>query len=160
MTDESQNLEGVLAVFTMEWKATHALERLEKSSEEGAFDLLDGAIMVKDSDGNLAVTKTLELTPKKGAKRGAVVGGILGVVFPAGLIAGAVVGAVAGATVGHFRKLGFADEYVDQLDEEMKAGRTALLVIVEESDAMAVINALDGYTRIDRQPIKQGQDSE
>ena len=154
MSDDAQGLEGVLAVFTMEWKATHALERLQNASDDGAFELVDGAIMVKDSEGNLAVTKTLELTPKKGAKRGAVVGGVLGVVFPAGLVAGAVVGAVAGATVGHFRKLSFADEYVEQLDEELKTGRTALLVVVDESHAMAFINALDGYTRIDRQPIR------
>jgi uncharacterized membrane protein len=154
MNEDSPALEGVLAVFTMEWKATHALERLQEASAGGAFELVAGAIMVKDSEGNLAVTKTLELTPKEGAKRGAVVGGILGVVFPAGLLAGAAVGAIAGATVGHFQKLGFADDYLEQLDEELKAGRTALLVVVDEADAMAVIDALDDYSRIDRQPIR------
>lgn len=155
MTDESPNLEGIIAVFTMPWKATHALERLQKHSDEGSFDLVDGAIIVKDPGGDLAIQKRLDLTPQKGAKRGALVGGILGVVFPPSLLAGAAIGAIAGATVGHFQKVGFADEYLEQLDEELTAGRTALLVVVDEADADAVAGAIDDYTRIDRQPVNQ-----
>jgi len=154
MADESPVLEGIIAVFIMPWKATHAFEQLEKHGEDGAFELIDGAIIVKDPGGDLAIQKTLGLTPKKGAKRGVLIGGILGVVFPPILLAGAAIGAIAGATVGHFRKLGFADDYLEQLDKDLSAGRTALLVVVGEDDAEAVVAYIDDYTRIDRQPIK------
>ncbi len=155
MTAEDAHLEMVLAVFSMRWKAKHALEGLQKRSEEGAFELIDGAIMVKNAAGDLSIDETLEMTPKKGAKRGALIGGVVGVVFPPSLLATAAIGAAAGAVTGHLRKLGFNDAYVDELDEEMAAGRTALMVVVDEADADAVAGEIDDYLRLDRQPVTQ-----
>ncbi len=155
MADENPDLEMVVAVFSMRWKAKHALERLQQRSEDGSFELIDGAIMVKDAAGNLSIDETLKLTPKKGAKRGALIGGIVGVIFPPGLVAAAAVGAAAGATAGHLRKLGFSEAYVETLDEEMAAGRTALMVVVSEANADAVGGEIDDYVRLDRQPVQQ-----
>ncbi len=155
MTEENLSMEMVVAVFSMRWKAKRALEGLQQLTEEGSFELVDGAIMVKDSAGNLTIDETLELTPEQGAKRGALIGGIIGVIFPPGLLATAAVGAAAGAAVGHLRKLGFAEDYLDELDGEMTAGRTALLVVVDQADAEAVADAVDGYIRIDRQSVRQ-----
>ena len=155
MTDESPDLEAIIAVFTMPWKATHALEQLQKHGDEGSFDLIDGAVIVKDPGGDLAIQKRLDLTPGQGAKRGAMVGGILGVIFPPSLLAGVAIGAIAGATVGHLRKLGFADDYLEHLDEELNAGRTALLVVVDEDHGDEVVGAIDDYTRLDRHPVER-----
>jgi uncharacterized membrane protein len=155
MTADDANLEMILAVFSMRWKAKHALEGLREGSEEGSFELIDGAIMVKGSDGNLSIDETLGPTATKGAKRGAVIGGIIGVIFPPGLVAAAAVGAAAGATAGHLRKLGLSEAYMEELNEEMAAGRTALMVVVAESDAEAVAGEIDDYIRIDRRPVKQ-----
>ncbi len=155
MTEENLALEMVVAVFSLRWKAKHALEGLQRLGEDGSLELVDGAIMVKDSAGNLTIDETLKLTPTKGAKRGALVGGLIGVIFPPALLAAAAVGAAAGATAGHLRKLGFADDYLNQLDEELAAGRIALMVVVNEADADSVVGALDDYIRIDRLPVRQ-----
>ncbi len=155
MTEQNPTLEMVVAVFSMEWKAKHALEGVKQLSEDKSIDLVDGAILVKDPQGSLAIRETLELTPKKGAKRGAIAGGVIGVIFPPGILAAAAIGAVAGAAAGHFRDIGFADDYLERLDEELAAGRIALMIVVDEADASSVVDDLDDYIRIERQPVRR-----
>ncbi len=155
MTEDEPTLEMVVAVFSMPWKAKHALERVQQLGELGTVDLVDGAVMVKDSGGNLTISETLALTPKKGARRGAIAGGVIGVIFPPAILAAAAIGAAAGAAAGHFRDLGFADDYLTRLDEELAAGRSALMVVVDEADVDSVVDAMDDSLRIDRQPVRR-----
>jgi uncharacterized membrane protein len=120
----------------------------------GSIDLVDAAIMVKDAAGNLMISETLEVTPEKGAKRGALVGGVIGAIFPPGILGAAAIGAAVGATAGHFRKLGFTEDYLDQLNEELAVGRSALMVVVNEAGADSVRDAIDDYIRLNRQPVR------
>ena len=45
MTEENPASEMVVTVFSLRWKAKHALEGLQRLGEDGSLELVDGAIM-------------------------------------------------------------------------------------------------------------------
>ncbi len=68
----------------------------------GAIGTFDSAVIRKDEDGKVRVTKT-EKPTQHGAWTGAGVGAVVGILFPPALIGSAVVGATAGGLIGHLR---------------------------------------------------------
>jgi uncharacterized membrane protein len=78
-------------------------------------------------------------TTETAAAIGAVVGGLLFILFP---IAGAAIGAAAGAAVGASLGTGVEPEFVDEVKRTLRPGRSALFLVVKESDADATIAAL------------------
>ena len=68
----------------------------------GAIGTFDSAVIRKDEDGKVHVTKT-EKPTQHGAWTGAGVGALVGILFPPALIGSAVVGATAGGVIGHLR---------------------------------------------------------
>ena len=67
----------------------------------GAIGTFDSAVIRKEEDGKVRVTKT-EKPTQHGAWTGAGVGALVGLVFPAAILGSAIVGAGAGGLVGHF----------------------------------------------------------
>ena len=95
----------------------------------GAIGTFDSAVIRKEADGKVRVTKT-EKPTQHGAWTGAGVGALVGLVFPPALLGSAIVGAGAGGLVGHLRK-GISRGDLKDLGEELEAGSAAVIVIGE-----------------------------
>jgi len=116
----------------------------------GAIGTFDSAVIRKEDDGKVRVTKT-EKPTQHGAWTGAAVGALVGIVFPPSLIGTAVVGAGAGGLVGHLRK-GISRGDLKELGDELEAGTAAVIVIGESKLEEALEKAV---ARADKLIAKQ-----
>jgi uncharacterized membrane protein len=109
----------------------------------GAIGTFDSAVIRKDADGKVQVTKT-EKPTQHGAWTGAGVGALVGILFPPALIGSAIVGAGAGGLVGHL-KGGVSRDDLKELGDELDAGSAAVIVLgeskIEEQLERAVTRA-------------------
>ena len=109
----------------------------------GAIGTFDSAVIRKDADGKVQVTKT-EKPTQHGAWTGAGVGALVGILFPPALIGSAIVGAGAGGLVGHLRG-GVSRDDLKELGDELEAGSAAVIVLgeskIEEQLEKAVTRA-------------------
>ena len=97
--------------------------------DAGAIGTFDSAVVRKEDDGKVRVTKT-EKPTQHGAWTGAGVGALIGLVFPAAVVGSAIVGAGAGALTGHLSR-GISRGDLRELGEELDAGTAAVIVIAE-----------------------------
>ena len=95
----------------------------------GVIGTFDSAVIRKEDDGKVRVTKT-EKPTQHGAWTGAGVGALVGLVFPPAVIGSAIVGAGAGGLIGHLRK-GISRGDLKELGEELDAGTAAVIVFGE-----------------------------
>ena len=95
----------------------------------GAIGTFDSAVIRKDDDGKVRVTKT-EKPTQHGAWTGAGVGALVGIIFPPAILGSAIVGAGAGGLVGHLRK-GISRGDLKDLGDELERGSAAVIVIGE-----------------------------
>ncbi len=95
----------------------------------GAIGTFDSAVIRKEDDGKVRVTKT-EKPTQHGAWTGAAVGALVGIVFPPAVLGAAIVGAGAGGLTGHLSK-GISRGDLKELGDELEAGTAAVIVIGE-----------------------------
>ena len=95
----------------------------------GAIGTFDSAIIRKDDDGKVRVTKT-EKPTQHGAWTGAAVGALVGIIFPPAILGSAIVGAGAGGLIGHISR-GISRGDLKELGEELEAGSAAVIVLGE-----------------------------
>jgi uncharacterized membrane protein len=98
---------------------------------DGVIDTYDAAVINKDADGKVHVSKHEKAT-QKGAWTGVAVGAVVGVLFPPSLIASAAVGGVAGGVIGHVWQ-GMSRGDMKDLGETLDAGTAALVVVGKSS---------------------------
>ncbi len=95
----------------------------------GAIGTFDSAVIRKEADGKVRVTKT-EKPTQHGAWTGAAVGALVGIVFPPAVLGSAIVGAGAGGLTGHLSR-GISRGDLKDLGEELEAGTAAVIVLAE-----------------------------
>ncbi len=95
----------------------------------GAIGTFDSAVIRKEEDGKVRVTKT-EKPTQHGAWTGAGVGALVGIIFPPAILGSAIVGAGAGALTGHLSK-GISRGDLKELGDELEAGTAAVIVLGE-----------------------------
>ena len=95
----------------------------------GAIGTFDSAVIRKEDDGKVRVSKT-EKPTQHGAWTGAGVGALVGILFPPALIGSAIVGASAGGLIGHLSG-GISRGDLKELGEELEAGSAAVIVLGE-----------------------------
>jgi uncharacterized membrane protein len=108
--------------------------------DAGAIGTFDSAVIRKDDEGKVRVTKT-EKPTQHGAWTGAGVGALVGLVFPPAIIGSAIVGAGAGAVTGHFAK-GLSRGDLKDLGQELEAGTAAVIVLGESKIEEQIEKAL------------------
>jgi len=118
----------------------------------GAIGTFDSAVIRKDEDGKVHVSKT-EKPTQHGAWTGAGVGAIVGILFPPALIGSAVVGATAGGLIGHLRG-GVSRGDLRDLGEDLEPGGAAVLVIGESKIQEELEKAMERTDRIIEQEIE------
>jgi uncharacterized membrane protein len=95
----------------------------------GAIGTFDSAVIRKEEDGKVRVTKA-EKPTQHGAWTGAVVGALVGIIFPPAILGGAIVGVGAGGLTGHLTR-GISRGDLKELGEELEAGSAAVIVLGE-----------------------------
>ncbi len=95
----------------------------------GAIGTFDSAVIRKEDDGKVRVTKT-EKPTQHGAWTGAGVGALVGIIFPPAILGSAIVGAGAGGLIGHISR-GISRGDLKELGEELEAGSAAVIVLGE-----------------------------
>ena len=95
----------------------------------GAIGTFDSAVIRKEEDGKVRVTKT-EKPTQHGAWTGAGVGALVGIIFPPAILGSAIVGAGAGGLIGHLRG-GVSRDDLKELGDALEEGNAAVIVIGE-----------------------------
>ena len=106
---------------------------------DGAIDTYDAAVVQKDIDGNVHVSKH-EKPTQKGAWTGIAVGAVVGVLFPPAIIPMAAAGGLAGGVIGHLWH-GMSRSDMKDLGENLDAGTAALVVVGKSSLADKIAKA-------------------
>ena len=122
--------------------ARAALKSLRALEREGRVRFEDTALIERDPDGTAHVKNEVSGTTEKATVIGAVVGSIVGFLFP---LAGAAIGAAAGAVIGTALDNGVSREFVSEVKETLRPGRSALFLIVKDADADATTAALRAF---------------
>jgi uncharacterized membrane protein len=122
--------------------ARNAMKELRALEHQGLVKFEDTAIVERDLDGKVHVRNEVSGTTETAAVVGAIIGGLLTFVFPPlGIAVGAVLGAAVGASLG----TGVSGDFVDQVKKTLAPGRSALFLVVRESEQDAVMAALREY---------------
>jgi uncharacterized membrane protein len=116
---------------------------LRQIESEGRIRFEDTALVERDPDGTAHVKNEVSGTTETAALIGAVIGGLLVFVFPP---AGAALGAAAGALVGRIADTGVSDSFVDEVKETLRPGRSALFLVVKQSESDATLAALRDFS--------------
>lgn len=120
----------------------------------GAIGTFDSAVIRKDDDGKVRVTKT-EKPTQHGAWTGVGVGALVGLVFPPSIIGTAIVGAGAGGLIGHLSR-GIPRGELKDLGEQLDAGTAAVVVLGESK----IDEQIQRATKRARKLIEQEIDAE
>jgi uncharacterized membrane protein len=119
--------------------ARAALRSLRGLEAEGRIRFEDTALIERDPDGTVHVKNEVSGTTETAAVIGAAIGGFVGFLFP---LLGVAIGAAAGTAIGATLQTGVEGTFVDDVKESLRPGRSALFLVIKESDADATIAAL------------------
>jgi uncharacterized membrane protein len=122
----------------------------------GAIGTFDSAMIYKDEDGKVHVSKT-EKPTQHGAWTGAGVGALVGILFPPSLIGTAIVGAGAGGLIGHL-KGGVSRGDLKELGEELEQGSAAVIVLGESKIEEQLEKATQRATKLIEKEIDADAD--
>jgi uncharacterized membrane protein len=116
-----------------------ARENLREGARDGAIQVEDAVVMIRDEDGTLEVRQGS--TGVGGAAlSGGISGGLIGYLLMAPLF-GMAAGALAGGVIwkSMFGDAGVAEDFVKELSENLEPGRAALILLARELDPEKVL---------------------
>ena len=119
--------------------AKTAMASLRDLEGQGRISFEDTAIIQRDPDGTAHVRNEVSGTTETATVVGAVIGGILSFAFP---LVGAAIGAALGAAVGALLDRGVSGKFIDDVKTTLRPGRSALFLVVRQSDQDATLAAL------------------
>ena len=122
--------------------ARTAMAGLRALERAGRIQFEDTAIVERDPDGTAHVRNEVSGTTETATIVGAVVGGLVGFVFP---LAGIAIGAALGAAIGASLDRGVSADFIDEVKKTLRPGRSALFLVVRQSDADATLAALRSF---------------
>lgn len=132
----------VAVIFDDESEARKARQTLKEIQQVGQLTLNDAATLARDPDGKLHVHNEIDRDVKWGAGIGSIFGVMFSFLFP---VVGLVIGAAGGALVGKLLDRGLDRSFVNDVGEHLKAGASALMIAVDDSDADALVAAFEPY---------------
>jgi len=136
---DNQNVFVFIASYSSVDYAMMDYSAVQQLYSDGAIDTYDAAVVQKDIDGNVHVSKH-EKPTQKGAWTGIGVGAVVGVLFPPAIIPMAAAGGLAGGVIGHVWH-GMSRSDMKDLGETLDAGTAALVVVGKSSLADKIAKA-------------------
>lgn len=127
--------------FTRDDVASELIDKVHEVREAGVIRLIDFLFVTRTASGALEEYQTTDLTPEERAEWGAVVGGLMG--FGAQGYEGAVKGAALGEVMVSKNDFGLLAEDLKQvLEDELKPGMSAMIVLFEHAWAVPLKEAI------------------
>ena len=147
MGRDDTEIELVVVVFDKPEGAQEArdfLKKLERSKSLVA--LRNVAVLVKDEKGQTSIKESEDVDPKHGAIFGAITGGLVGLLAgPVGAIAGAAAGAATGRAAAKRIDMGFSNKYLQEIQDKLQPGTSALVLLVEHEGAKSLAEDLSSF---------------
>jgi uncharacterized membrane protein len=122
--------------------AEEVRDKVRQLQKGGLIALSDAAVITKDAEGKISVNNEVSRETKVGAGVGAVLGAVLGFAFP---IAGILIGTAGGAAVGAMVGNGVDRKFVEDVQNTLTPGSSALFLVIRSGDAAALRGALEPY---------------
>ena len=139
------DIELVTGVFDNPDQAAETLEFVEDLHRRHVIKILNAAVLIKDKEGNVSLRDTRDIDARKGRLLGAVTGGLIGLLAgPGGAVIGALAGAGTGAAAGKRIDMGFSDKFLQNLQQYLQPGSSALILLVEHGWAQKASEAMAG----------------
>jgi uncharacterized membrane protein len=130
--EPQERVELMARVFDSPEKAAQALEFAEGLRDRRVIKILNAAVLTKDEDGKLSIDDVKEFDAKKGRIWGAITGGLVGLLAgPAGVVIGALAGLGLGGLAGSKIDAGFDNDFLENLDQYLQPGSSALILLME-----------------------------
>lgn len=138
----------IMATFPTEDGADAAVAQLEAMAKAGSIEIIEGAVIKRDKDGETTVRQVNLPSAKKWAGKGALIGGIVGLVFPPSIIGTALVGAGIGAGSGALAKHALTNDELVKAAADLDPGTSSFAVIIDQKWAKELAKAMDGYAKL------------
>jgi uncharacterized membrane protein len=139
-------LELIVGVFEEQEVGSHALKEVQHVARQNSFKLDDAAVVIKDQNGEFKHREIQDVSSGKGAVFGAIVGGVLGMLGgPIGAVLGAAAGAATGGVTAGKMDTGFEDDSFKELQEGMKPGSSAVMVLLRQPWTEEIIPILQSH---------------
>lgn len=137
-------LELIISVFSTPDQARQALKQAQAATKDGAFEIKNAAVIVKDAKGHVHTDDKQDVGTGEGAVFGAVVGGLIGLLAgPGGVVAGAVAGAATGGVSASLMDMGFSQDQLKELEASLPVNSSALVVLVDHVWVEKLMSQLD-----------------
>jgi uncharacterized membrane protein len=128
--------EWLVIIFANEDEAQVVREEVRKLENSGDLNLDDAQVISRDADGKIHAKGQADRGIKVGAVAGGAIGLLLaGLIFPIG---GLVVGALLGAGVGKAAGLGVDKKFIQDVQDALKPGTSALFLVVRHANFAAL----------------------
>jgi len=144
-----------LATYDTEADARLDYEAVKELHALGVVGTYDAAVITKDADGKVKVSKH-EKSTQHGASTGVAVGAVASILFPPSLIVSAAAGGLAGGVIGHLWR-GMSRKDVMELGELLDEGAAALVVIGKSTLEKTLEKAVTRASRTVEREIKADQ---
>ena len=152
----AENVFVYIGVYDSREDAEADYDVLKELHSGGVVGTYDAAVITKDADGKVHVSKH-EKPTQHGAWSGLVVGGLIGLFFPpAWIVGGAAIGAAAGGLVGHLWG-GLSRSDLKELGEALDEGEASLLIVGEDTLDEAIERELKRAKKKVEKQIKADQ---
>ncbi len=132
----------IVVAYDDEHKAEEVRMRLLKMQREYLVDLEDAVVATRNQSGEVKLHQIHNLT-MAGAISGGFWGALIGLIFLSPLL-GFALGAAGGAAGGALSDIGINDDFMKELASTLKAGTSALFVLVRKMTADKVLEELQG----------------
>lgn len=132
----------VLAFDSMD-EADKVHDALVRGKKEGVLQIDDAAVVVKDEHGKTHVKNQIS----RGSWVATGVGGFLGLLIGGILmpIGGLVMGLAAGAMTGKVMDLGVDKKFVEEVEQQLQPGTSALFVLISNANPAAELAIFRQY---------------
>jgi len=144
--EDETALELILFTFAQPDQAGEALAILKQQHKDKAVSLLNAAVMVKDTAGKTSIKETDDVSPAHGTLFGAITGGLVGLLGgPVGAVVGAAAGAATGRAAARRIDMGFSDQFLQTMQEELEPDSSALVALLESQGVEKAVEALSRF---------------
>ncbi len=134
----------VVITFAKQDDGLAALKHIRSVEGSSGLTLADTAVVEKDADGKIHVKNEVSSGTEAGAVGGGFVGLLVGLVFFP--VLGIAIGAAIGAAIGHSLHTGVDQDFVKDIQAELKPGTSALFAVVKTNPSAlaAAVRGFDG----------------